>query len=55
MLNKKLKMPMNYWEIGIDENLFKMSFMCAPNIRERFTILHLYEFLGLTDEVVQSF
>lgn len=52
---KKLKIPMNYWEIGIDENLFKMSFMCAPNIRERFTILHLYEFLGLTDEVVQSF
>lgn len=52
---KKLEMPMNYWEIGIDENLFKISFLCAPNIRERFTILHLYEFLGLTDEVVQSF
>ncbi|WP_039765414.1 MULTISPECIES: iron-containing alcohol dehydrogenase [unclassified Caldicellulosiruptor] len=52
---KKLEMPMNYWEIGIDENLFKISFLCAPNIRERFTILHLYEFLGLTDEVVRSF
>lgn len=52
---KKLEMPMNYWEIGIDENLFKISFLCAPNIRERFTILHLYEFLGLTDEVMQSF
>lgn len=52
---KKLKMPMNYWEIGIDESLFRVSFLCAPNIRERFTILHLYEFLGFTDEVVQSF
>ncbi|BCS81711.1 iron-containing alcohol dehydrogenase [Anaerocellum diazotrophicum] len=52
---KKLEMPLNYWEIGLDENLFKMSFLCAPNIRERFTILHLYEFLGLTDEVIQSF
>jgi len=52
---KKLEIPMNYWEIGIDENLFKISFLCAPNIRERFTILHLYEFLGLTDEVVCNF
>jgi len=52
---KMLGMPTNYKDIGVCDELFLMSFICAPNIRDRFTILHLYEFLGLTDKVTESF
>ncbi len=50
-----LDMPMHYRDLGIDDALFFIAFTCAPNIRDRFTILHLYEFLGLTQDVVNSF
>ncbi|WP_232841757.1 hypothetical protein [Caldicellulosiruptor acetigenus] len=52
---RKLGMPMSFKDVSIDEKLFLMSFFCAPNIRNRFTVLHLYEFLGLTEEVVEGF
>lgn len=50
----KLGFPTSYDELPIDKELFKMAFICSPNIRDRFTILHLYQILGLTDEVVNT-
>lgn len=52
---RKFGMLMSFKDVSIDEKLFLMLFFCVLNIRNRFIVLYLYEFLGLIEEVVEGF